>query len=588
MKKHFIALLLAFAMIFCLSSCEFDLPIDGENNIIGDLIDGEPLDDEVLDDEPTEDEPTEDEPAVCEHIFGDFVIEKDSTCTEEGVSARICSVCGEKETKTIALNDHNEICGDYKAPSCTEEGHTESIYCSDCGEVFVHGELIPTIPHEESEWIVDIPPKKNADGKKHTECAVCGMLMSESVIPATGSIGLEYEIYENDYCIITGIGTCTDTDIYITEYMYGYYVGGIETNAFYGNDTITSVSINCSGSIEYNAFAFCKNLKNIAIGPYIQVVYYSFACGSDVESFYVHDNNQYYKSVDGNVYTKDGAVLLSYATGKSDTKFVVPDSVKKIEESAFYGCDNLTSVVIGNGVEHIERYAFYACSSLVDIKIGDGVSEIGNNAFYNSGYYNTAGNWYNDCLYVGEYLVDAKKDLTGTCVIKNGTRVVANQAFYETSELTEVITPDSLTYIGEFAFSNCNSLAKINISSNIKKIGVDAFYATAYYFNESCWTDGVLYIDGCLINAYDVFGNSVSGDYVILDGTRLIADYSFAACDKITSVVIPKSVKSIGAVMFWHDMENIKIYYTGSELEWKEITIDSDNEALIKAELQFN
>ena len=67
--------------------------------------------------------------------------------------------------------------------------------------------------------------------------------------------------------------------------------------------------------------------------------------------------------------------------GESLEKIVIPDSVKIIKESAFFGCENLTSVDFGNSLETIEREAFYHCSSLTSVVIPDSVKDIYGNAF---------------------------------------------------------------------------------------------------------------------------------------------------------------------------------------------------------------
>ena len=61
-------------------------------------------------------------------------------------------------------------------------------------------------------------------------------------------------------------------------------------------------------------------------------------------SIAVDENNTAYKSIDGNLYSKDGKTLVKYAIGKTATSFTIPDSVTTIGSSAFRGCDSLTSV----------------------------------------------------------------------------------------------------------------------------------------------------------------------------------------------------------------------------------------------------
>ena len=107
--------------------------------------------------------------------------------------------------------------------------------------------------------------------------------------------------------------------------------------------------------------------------------YYSYY--SSLTKITVDENNQNYKSIDGNLYTKDGKTLVQYAKGKEDTSFTIPDSVEFIGDSAFYYCHSLTSVTIPDSVTTIGSHAFLTCSSLTSVTIPDSVTSIGLQAF---------------------------------------------------------------------------------------------------------------------------------------------------------------------------------------------------------------
>ena len=84
-------------------------------------------------------------------------------------------------------------------------------------------------------------------------------------------------------------------------------------------------------------------------------------------SIVVDENNTAYQSINGNLYSKDGTVLITYAIGKTDTSFVIPNSVTTIGYAAFSGCSNLTSVTIPDSVTTIGSRAFYECYNLTDV-----------------------------------------------------------------------------------------------------------------------------------------------------------------------------------------------------------------------------
>ena len=134
------------------------------------------------------------------------------------------------------------------------------------------------------------------------------------------------------------------------------------------------------------------------------------------------------------------------------TSVTIPNSVTRIEGWAFGDCSSLTSVTIPNSVTSIGSYAFSGCSSLTSITIPSSVTSIGNEAFWNTGIYKNNSNWENGVLYISNCLVVARGSLSGAYTIKNGTRLIADDAFYGCSSLTSVTIPNSVTSIGNGAF----------------------------------------------------------------------------------------------------------------------------------------
>ena len=117
--------------------------------------------------------------------------------------------------------------------------------------------------------------------------------------------------------------------------------------------------------------------------------------------------------------------------------------------------------------------------------------------------------------------------------------------------LNPTVTYNGRTYnlvqIGLGAFMDCKDLSAITIPSSVQCIRVDAFGGTALYNNPANWTNGVLYINNCLIEADE----NIVGDYRIKANTRLIADNAFQSCSYLSSVTIPGGVKVIPNGMFY-------------------------------------
>lgn len=125
----------------------------------------------------------------------------------------------------------------------------------------------------------------------------------------------------------------------------------------------------------------------------------------------------------------------------------------------------------------------------------------------------------------------------------------------------------TVTSIGSGAFLNCDCLTSITIPNSITNIEWAAFFNTEIHNNDSNWENDVLYIDNCLIEAR----SSLSGDYVIREGTRLIAESAFSSCSSLTSVIITDSVTHVGESAF-SDCTSLKSITIGANVisigEW--------------------
>ena len=326
-------------------------------------------------------------------------------CTEQGYTTYSCDVCG-----ASLDSDYTDPLGhQYDAvvtkPTCTEGGYTS--YTCNCGDSYVD-DYTQALGHSYGNWIVEKEATKTEDGKKYKTCSGCGDI-AEGVLYATGSLGLEYCLSSDGLSYsVQGIGTCQDDELIIPSYYKDLPVTTIANLAFQDCTVFTSVIIgNSVTSIEKSAFLDCSLLVNVTISDSVTSIGACAFCGcsslvnvkipssvkkigeypfgncDSIINIEVDKNNEYYKSIDGNLYSKDGKTMIQYAKGKQETSFIIPDTVTVIEMAAFLDCDSLKSITIPDTVTEIRGQAFLNCSSLTNAIIGNSVRYISAGVFQN-------------------------------------------------------------------------------------------------------------------------------------------------------------------------------------------------------------
>lgn len=151
---------------------------------------------------------------------------------------------------------------------------------------------------------------------------------------------------------------------------------------------------------------------------------------------------------------------------------------------------------------------------------------------------------------------------------------IGERAFNKCNNLISVIIPDSVTSIGERAFGDCSSLTNIVIPNSVTSIGYQTFYFCSSLTNIII-PNSVTIIDDFAFDACSSLTN-----IVIPNSVTSIGSGAFYECSSLTDIVIPNSVMSIGEYAFDLCTNLTRVYYTGSESDWNEIAIGSDNSYL--------
>lgn len=126
---------------------------------------------------------------------------------------------------------------------------------------------------------------------------------------------------------------------------------------------------------------------------------------------------------------------------------ILPKTITRIKDYAFYKCSSLISVTIPDNVTSIGTSAFSECSSLTDVYITDLSAWCGI----------SFSNFFDNPLYYAKNLYLNGKLVTDL-VIPDGVTSIGNYAFSDCDGLTSVTIPDSVTSIGYYAFSDCGDV----------------------------------------------------------------------------------------------------------------------------------
>jgi len=100
----------------------------------------------------------------------------------------------------------------------------------------------------------------------------------------------------------------------------------------------------------------------------------------NLQSFEVASGSQFFKTIDGVLFSTDGTTLVSCPTGKGG-EYVFPKEVKKMAPAAFSTCKNFSKIVLPEGLQEVPDYAFYECWGLADVKFPSTLETIGVYAF---------------------------------------------------------------------------------------------------------------------------------------------------------------------------------------------------------------
>lgn len=195
-------------------------------------------------------------------------------------------------------------------------------------------------------------------------------------------------------------------------------------------------------------------------------------------------------------FSEDGQTVSITGFDGSRSVVEIPETyggakVTSIAAGAFRGQTMIIDVVIPEGVTYIGREAFAGCSALVRVKIPTSVTQVGANLFEGTPYDSTL---TGELVYINSILYRCQSDAV-TVSIRQGTTVIAEEAFINRVNLAAIVVPDGVSYIGSNAFKNCSALSQIEIPKSVRDIVANAFDGTKWYEDRK---HGMIYINDLL------------------------------------------------------------------------------------------
>ena len=509
--------------------------------------------------------------------------------TPSGSEVHTCIVCFEGEVDKVAsLALEIQIFGDFWKDKWTiaeVKSKQSDIYFSvsngDWGFTKCPHKAFKTtitVKSKSQDPVKDIPIKLYQDGVELTEV----MLLDASMKPYTGSVPAtdekgvttvflpdgrySYQIahngkeYKKDFTIH---GTTKTLEVVLGAAQPG--TGDIVDSGTCGANVTWTLDSN--GTLTISGSGAMKD------------------CASPSESPWYNNRGQIKSVTIEQGVTSIGKGAFLYCS--SLTSVSIPSSVTSIGNYAFQNCSSLISVTIPSGVTSIGDYAFENCSSLISVTIPNSVTSIGHLAFRGCSSLtdiNVDPNNKYWCSVDGvlfskdmKTLVAYPRGRAGAYKCPDGVTFIGDDAFVGCSSLTSVTIPNSVTSIGKYAFWYCSSLTSVTIPNSVTSIGDYAFSCcsrlTSVTIPNSVTSIGSSVFHYCSSLTSVTIPNSVTS----------IGNSAFYGCSSLTSVTIPNSVTSIGIYAFYHCTKLKDVYYSGTEEQWSQISIGSDNSALTNA-----
>ena len=345
-------------------------------------------------------------------------------------------------------------------------------------------------------------------------------------------------------------GDCSE----LTEMIVPDSVTSIGSGAFSGCSSLEKMTLPFAGRIYFDEYG----------NPSYDPLGYVFGTSQDRDDEIEVDQFRYYSETEG------GGTWYRFYFPKNLTEITVTGG--KLMRGAFKNCSQLKKITLGDGVTGVGKEAFGNCSSLVSITLPDGVTEIGDEAFKKCFALDSI-NIPDAVTYIGEfafYNCIALGKVTGG----SGVTEIGKSAFGDCYMLKEVAIGSKVEFIGESAFSSAK-LDKINITDLAAWCGItfENFFSNPLYYGNYLYLNGEMLTDLVIPDGIEKINDwAFIGCYGLLtvdipESVTLISESAFRKCLNVYAVTVGSGVSVIGSNAFL-DCHSLKTVVFEDPNEW--------------------